>query len=234
MQCLADTLETATEAFTAVAGHQDQLALGIQKVELLGETPLKGFSVLELLHHLEQRVDDGIARDEHLGGRYPLLEQVLPRALGWREVQLGQRPGQLAVGLLRPGRIEVAGAQARLHMPHGDLLIVGGQGGGDRGRGIAVDQHDVRLLLGQHLFHALQDRGSHIGEVLAGLHDAQVMVGNQLEQFQHLVEHLAVLAGHAHLGVEPLVGGEGEGQWRHLDGFGTRAEHAESLDGHIV
>ena len=95
---------------------------------------------------------DGLRRDA-------LGQQVVARRAGGGEMQFGQRAGQLAVALLGPGRIEVARAQARLDMGHGDPVVVAGEAGGERRRRVAVHQHDVRTEFGEHAPHALQDRG---------------------------------------------------------------------------
>ena len=90
-------------------------------------------------------------------------------------------------------------------MGNGDLLVVSRQAGGKGGGGVAMHQHHVGLERGQHRSDALQDGGGHTGQVLAGFHDVQVVIGADAEQLQHLVEHLPVLAGDAHAGFEAAV-----------------------------
>ncbi|MNR50099.1 hypothetical protein D3C85_1695690 [compost metagenome] len=61
------------------------------------------------------------------------------------------------------------------------------------------------------------------------LHDVQIIVGIQAEQIEHLVEHLPVLAGNAHLSVKALIGGKRQSERSHFDGLGPRAEHAKGF-----
>jgi hypothetical protein len=80
----------------------------------------------------------------------------------------------------------------------------------------------------------LQYAGGDVGKVLPRLHQVQIELGRNLEQLQHLIEHLAVLGGHAHAGIEGGVGLEGFDQGGHFDGFGAGAEDEEDfLNFHI-
>jgi len=156
-------------------------------------------------------------------------------ALRGGEVQFGDGAGQFAVGFFWPGGIQVAGAQAGFDVGDRDLLVVGGEGGGEGGGGVAVDQDDVGFAVGEDAFHALQDGGGDVGEVLAGLHDVEVVVGFEVEQCEYLVEHFAVLAGDADAGFELRVGGELQGQGGHFYGLGAGAEDGQGFElGHGV
>ncbi len=90
-----------------------------------------------------------------------------------------------------------------------------------------MDQDDVGLDLFQNAAQALQDGDGDVGQVLAGLHDFEIVVGHQAEQLQHLIQHLAMLAGHADLDIETRVLLQGADDGGHLDGFGSGAEHAQ-------
>ena len=68
--------------------------------------------------------------------------------------------------------------------------------GGERGSRVAVYQDDVGCVLGNDVGHSSQNPCRQPGQRLAGLHDVQILVGNDAEQFQNLVEHLPVLGGH--------------------------------------
>ena len=117
--------------------------------------------------------------------------------MGWGEVVGGDAPRDLAVHLLGPGAVDVVGAQSGLDVAHGNLLVEGGQGGGRGGGGVAVDEDDVGLALFQHVAHAGEHAGRDVVEVLPLLHDVQVVVGADVKDTEHLVQHLAVLAGDA-------------------------------------
>ncbi len=60
--------------------------------------------------------------------------------------------GELTVGLFWPGRVEIAGAQARLDMPNGNAVVKGRQAGGQRGGGVAMNQHHIRFKRGEDAF----------------------------------------------------------------------------------
>ncbi|MCY1432023.1 hypothetical protein D9M71_480060 [compost metagenome] len=142
-------------------------------------------------------------------------------------MQAGQRASQLAIAFFRPGRIEIAGTQARFNVRNWNLLVVGREAGGKGGRGITVDQHNIRFELCKHAFQALQDGCAHICQVLAGLHDIQVEVWGDRKQVKYLIKHFSVLACHTNLRIEAFVRGKGKNQRGHLDSFGPSAEDAE-------
>ncbi|MNT25500.1 hypothetical protein D3C72_1610200 [compost metagenome] len=68
-----------------------------------------------------------------------------------------QMAGQLAVSLFRPRGVKVAGTQARLYMPYRDTLIKCRQAGGQRGGGIAMNQHHIRFEFLKNAFQAFKD-----------------------------------------------------------------------------
>ena len=80
-------------------------------------------------------------------------------------------------------------------MPDRNLLVECRQAGSESRGGIALDEHQFRLQLLQGLFHASQSIGGDIAETLGWLHYIQVYGGGDIEDGQHLVEHLAVLGG---------------------------------------
>lgn len=93
-------------------------------------------------------------------------------------------------------------AKARLDMPHGDLQVEACERCGKAGRGVAVDQDDVGPLVLEDGLELEQHVARHVEQRLARLHDRQVVVGRHVEDAQHLVEHLAVLARHGQDGLE--------------------------------
>lgn len=153
-------------------------------------------------HGGAQGVDAGVAGDPDPGLGLALVQQVLLAGLSGGEVVLAHDVDGLAVELLRPGAVDVVRAQAGLDVPHGDLQVEASERRGEAGRGVAVNEHDVgsfiledRLELEQHVARDVEQR-------LARLHDGEVVVGCNVEDAQHLVEHLAVLAGHGDDGLE--------------------------------
>ena len=132
-----------------VAGDQKHLLLPVgQAVQLVGS------EAVVLPHSGFQRVDDGVSRDEDALGVPALPKEVLPVPGGGAEVQVRDGGGKHPVHFLGKGGVFVIGPQPRLHMAHGHLMIVGGEGPGEGGGGIPVDQDHVRLQLADGLVHA--------------------------------------------------------------------------------
>ena len=155
-----------------------------------------------LAHGGAQGVDAGVAGDPDPGLELALAEQVLLARLRGCEVVLAHDVDRLTVELLRPGTVDVVRTQTRLHMPHGDLQVEARERRCEAGRGVAVDQDDVGPLVLENGLELDQHVASHVEQRLARLHDRQVVVGSHVEDAQHLVEHLAVLARHGHDSLE--------------------------------
>jgi hypothetical protein len=197
-QGAADALEPGAEVLAPVPGDQNQPAAGIEEREQgLHGAPRLGV-VVEPPGGVEEGVDHRVSGDDDalIGGA--LAPQVGARRLRRREVEVGDGIGQLAVHLLGPGREHVAGAQARLHVADRNLAEMRRQGGGERGGGIAVHQHAAGLAVVEHPFHAGQHGSGNVGEILIVAHDVEVVIGTDVEEFQHLVQHVPMLRRHAH------------------------------------
>ena len=149
-----------------------------------------------------QGVDAGVARDPDLRFGLALVQQVLLAGLRRGEVVLAHDINCLAVELLRPGAVDVVRAQAGLHMPYGDLKVEACERSREAGRGVAVDQDDVGPLVLEDGLELQQHVARDVEQRLAWPHDREVVVGRHAEDAQHLVEHLAVLTGNGHDGLE--------------------------------
>lgn len=181
------------QVLTAVCRDEDEAgALG----------PLELGVGVALAHGSAKGVYAGVAGDPDPGLGLALVEQVLLAGLRGCEVVLAHDVDRLAVELLRPGAVDVVRAQAGLDVAHGDLQVEAGERRGETGRGVAVDQDDVGPLALEDGLELEQHVARHVEQRLARLHDRQVVVGSHVEDAQHLVEHLAVLAGHGHDGLE--------------------------------
>ena len=101
---------------------------------------------------------------------------------------------------------EVAGAQSSFYMAHWHVLVEGRHGAGERGGGIALHEQHVRLSGFNYRLEGCQDARRDLRECLPGLHQVQVVVRRHIEGGQYLVQHRAVLRGHAdtHLKVRVL------------------------------
>ena len=192
--------------------------------------PVENRMGVTLPHCGSQGVDAGVARNPDAVGGLALLEEVAPRGLRGREVPAGHHVDRLAVELLRPGAVEVPGAKARLDVPHGYPQVEARDRRREGRGGVAVNEHRVGLLRLQNRPHLEQHVAGDIEERLAGPHDVEVVVRNHAECVEHLVEHLAVLAGDAHDGLE-IVGTRLElvDERTHLDGLRSRAKDEHDL-----
>lgn len=157
---------------------------------------------IALAHGGAQGVDAGVSGDPDPGLGLALGEEVLLTGLRGGEVVLAHDVDGLAVELLRPRAVDVVRAQAGLDVPHGDLQVEARERRGEAGRGVTVDQNHVGPLVLEDSFELDQHVTRHVEQRLARLHDRQVVVGSHVEDAQHLVEHLAVLAGHGHDGLK--------------------------------
>lgn len=157
---------------------------------------------IALAHGGAKRVDTGVAGDPDPGLGLALPEQILLARLRGGEVVLAHDVYRLAVELLRPGAVDVVRAQAGLDVAHGNLQVEACERGGEAGRGVAVDQDDIGPLVLEDRLELEQHVARHVEQRLARLHDRQVVVWGHAEDAQHLVEHLAVLTGHGHDGLE--------------------------------
>ena len=210
--------------FPAVAGDQDHLPVLI--IQIVEDILCKG----KILYHggLEG-VNDGVAGEEDPLSDILTLE-VLLVGHGGAEVQVGNGAHHLSVHLLGEGRPLVVGAKASLHMAHGDLVVEGGQSTGEGSGGVAVDQNQVGLGLIEHIIHAGEALGGDSGQGLPGLHDVQVIVGLQLKNLQHAVQHLPVLGSDAAQGTDARTLLQLQGQGGHFDGLRPGAEDGHNSD----
>ena len=131
---------------------------------------------IPLAHGGAQGVDAGVAGDPDLGLGLALAEQVLLAGLRGGEIVLAHDVNRLAVEFLRPGAVDVVRAQAGLDMPHGNLQVEACECRGEAGRGVAVDQNHVGLLVLEDGLELDQHVARHVEQRLARLHDRQVVV----------------------------------------------------------
>lgn len=167
--------------------------------------PLELGMGVSLAHGGAQSVDAGISGDPDLRLRLALAEQVLLARLRGCEVVLAHDIDRLAVELFGPRAVDVVRAQACLHVAYGDLQVEARERRGEAGRRVAVHEHDVGSLVLEDGLELEQHVARNVEQRLARPHDSQVMVGRNIEDAQHLVEHLAVLARHGHDGLELLL-----------------------------
>ena len=230
-QRLTDGFKAAAKAFTAMPGYQKHPPPRRQKAETLGELAAQRRVGADHRHDLKQRIDDGISRHRDTLIGHALGQKALARQFRRREMQRGNGADQAAVALFGPGRIKIAGPQPGLDMPDRDPGIIGGKGRRQRRGRIAMHQHHVGGLGLEHRLKALQDRRGDPVQVLAAAHDVQIMVGDDAEKPGDLIQHLAVLGGHADTAFKTRITAKRQNQRRHLDGLGARTENGQNLHG---
>ncbi|MNP44981.1 hypothetical protein D3C76_1388690 [compost metagenome] len=91
-----------------------------------------------------------------------------------------------------------------------------------------MDQHDIWFELGKYMFQALKNGSGDIRQILAGLHGVEIKFRLYTEQAEYLIEHFAVLACNAYLGLEPIICRQCQDKWGHFDGFRTSAKYTKS------
>lgn len=221
-QRLAYIAEGLAEVFAAVGLDQQHTAAGRQLARRgVGPRLFAGY---------QQRVHHGVSGDEDFFRGDVLAQQVVAGAGRGREGQLGEVVDEAAVHLLGEGVVGVAGSQAGLDVSHRDAGVVGGERGGERGGGVAVDEGHVEALGREGRLQPPDRLRGHRRERLPGLHYFEVFVGREVEDFQHLVEHGAVLAGDDEAVVELLSALELQHHGGHLDRLGPGAEYAADFN----
>ena len=95
---------------------------------------------------------------------------------------------------------------------------------------IALDEYPIWLFLEQDWLYFLQDCRSNLGRALVVLHDIQVVIGLNVEDAQHLVQHVAMLSGDAHATVDAVrVAGQLEDDRSEFDRFRPCPKHRQHL-----
>jgi hypothetical protein len=95
------------------------------------------------------------------------------------------------------GRVEPPRSQPRLHVPDRHLAVERRERRRHRGGRVAVDEHDVRPQIAEGLLHAPEDAHRDLAERLIAVHQIEIHIGHDPERRGDLIEHLAVLRGHA-------------------------------------
>ena len=81
----ADALHAVAEVFTAMACHQDELAVGLQEGKRLCHPGAQVGVFLQALDNGQQGVNDGVAGDVNAVSRNALAEQVVAVPLPWEQ-----------------------------------------------------------------------------------------------------------------------------------------------------
>ena len=225
-----DPLHPAAEILAPVAGDADDTLACEARLEIGKAARQRGFA-LDLRRHPVQRVDHRVAGDVDRGCVDILRPQCRRRGLGRRAMERGDAADDLAVHFLGPGMVDIAAAKPGLDMAHADLAVIGRHRACHRCRRVALHHHPVGLLLVNHRADPGEQPPGQRVERLIRLHDVEIVVGHEPGNLQHLVEHPAMLPGHADAAVEARVVGQRVAQREELDRFGARAEDGEDAYG---
>ncbi len=146
-------------------------------------------------------------------------------------MEIGDHARQLTVHLFGIRGQLVPGPKSGFHMAHFDLLKERRVAGQESRQRIAVHQHDVRLRFAQYRLQPLKHADRNLVQRLPIFHHVQIVIRLDLEHFQYLVEHLAMLSRHADDRFDPVrVLLQFENQRSHLDRFRAHAEDRHDLD----
>ena len=110
-------------------------------------------------------------------------------------MERGHRADDLAVDLFGPGMVDVAAAQTRLDMADRDFAVKRGECAAHRTGRVALHDHPVgRLGIQRFADSGQKPRGQRV-EALVRAHHREIVVGHNLRDIEHLVQHRAVLPG---------------------------------------
>ena len=112
--------------------------------------------------------------------------------------------------------------------------VKGGQRCGEAGRRVAMDQNPVRFLVIENIAQATEDGTGDMGQVLIITHDIEVVFGDNPKEVEHLVQHIPVLGGNRHLGIDAVRCRQGLDDRRHFDGFGTGSKHTQDFHSRVL
>lgn len=172
------------------------------------------------------------ARDEHGLAVDALAQEVAPRVLGIRQVDVGDVVDNRAVHHL--GDVPIPAAVARFHVEDGDFEALGGNSR-ERGVRVAEDEQGVRAFFLQHVVGFCEDVPHRSTEILP--RTVEVVVGcPQAELFEKdLVEFVVVVLPCMDEDVVEIPVGALD-DFGQPDDLGARAEdrHELELSCHVI
>lgn len=140
---------------------------------------------------------------------------------------MSKNPRQAAIDFLRPGGVFITGSQARFNMSYRNIGIKRGQTGSKGCGGITLHQYQIWTPLIVKIAHPAQNTRRQVRQVLVRLHQVKIKIWFDSEEAKHLIEHMAVLRGHAHLGLSQARFTQLVDDRRHFDGFRPGSERNE-------
>src|SRR2546422_4759946 len=123
----------------SVGGHKQYAhAIVVNVVEPLIVEGLCGRDRLQCVNNRVSSNEDAV-----LG--HSVSQEILSRALGWRKMQVSQKTYKTPVDFFRKRMPPIERSQPRFDVTNSDVLIESSQRGGHDGRGITLNQDQIRL-----------------------------------------------------------------------------------------
>ncbi len=142
-------------------------------------------------------------------------------------MQVGCHTRHAPVDFFRKWLPFVMCAQPGFHVPNPDPPVIGCQGRRHHRGCIALHQHPIGGKFSQHRIQAGKNRRRQLRQCLVRLHQIQVKIRQDLEQVQHLVEHLAMLSRYTYTGFDPGCFGQAAHHRRHFHRFRPGAKNRQ-------
>ncbi len=137
---------------------------------------------------------------------------------------VGEAPDHRAKAFLRPRGAKIESSKSGFDVSDANPVEEGAQCRRVSGRGVALDDHQVRLNRAEYVRQGRENGCGERFQALPGLHHRKVEVGRDPEKVADRPGHVPVLAGRAHLHGERPMLAKGKNYRRKLDRFGTSAE----------
>ena len=173
------------EVFAAVRGDEN---------EAIVTDPIESLVMIVLVDGGFQSVDSGVAGDEDFLVFVEIFFEMFGANFGGSKKIFGDTVDDLAVDFFRKWRMDVISAEAGFDMADRNLLISGSESASHSGRRVAMNKHDVGPLFNKNFLDAGQSGGGDMRKGLVRAHDVKVVVGSDVENFENLVEHVAMLS----------------------------------------
>ena len=176
---------------------------------------------------MENRIDAGVPRDPHVLGD-AFSAKILRRGRRGSEMQAGQPGGENAIQLFGERLVEIPGAQPGFDVRDRNTAVEGGQGAAEGGRRVALHYRHIGLGFGKRLLQGLDDASRGLKQRLPRRHHVQIVIRRYAEGRQDLIEHPAMLTGHADFGrIQLGKRSQLQEQRAELDRFRPRTENEE-------
>ena len=128
--------------------------------------------------------------------------------------------------------VDIARPQTRLDMADRNLPVIGRQSPRHHRGGIALHHDPVGLLHIEDAADPGEGAGGQLVKRLARRHQVEIVIGRDIGDRQHLIEHSAMLCGNAGARDEAIVTLQRVDQREELDRFGPCAENGEDFGRH--